>query len=684
SVAENVVLGAESTLSGRETLSPDETRAAGWARLVWGVFWRLLTPAFAVGIGALVTMVLLLLAFNIATYLPQDPALQSRQFQRLPLTEKAELALGELYAQNAGLTTVMVWGPLVVGALAGAAALVLGVRHARKTWRGKALYPAGKLRAGTLDSVIDSVVDLVGTVGASLNRQRAIKRVGELSRRFNLEVDASAIVEKLPVGLQQRVEIVKALYRKANILILDEPTAVLTPQESQELFRIMRDLAAQGVSIIFITHKLKEVFAVADSIVVMRNGAVVGQTSPREATLESLAAMMVGREFKLSVEKAPAQPQGTVLDVRDLSAIDDRGSMIVDGVSFTVRAGEVLGVAGVQGNGQTELVEVLTGLRKAASGAFSVNGVACEGYDPRAITLTSTAHVPEDRHRFGMVKPFSVAHNLILNQYFQSPFSTFPSLRQLPLALLLYLGLFVIMAVAIFAVIWLPFYTQLEASLGLKDLKPLENPAPFLFALLLSLGASILGVFVIHGLVSLLMRAMRENLMSLQPVKPGEGGLTVNDVEVRRNAQRLVKEFDIRTPSVTVNAGNLSGGNQQKMVIAREFNRRPRLLIAAQPTRGIDVGAELYIHERIVELRDQGAAVLLVSAELDEIMDLSDRIAVMYKGRIIDIVPGLPPDPSEEAVLDMRQRLGQLMAGIQANDSAPAEPHPVADVQTAS
>jgi ABC-type uncharacterized transport system ATPase subunit len=394
-----------------------------------------------------------------------------------------------------------------------------------------------------------------------LDRARASREVLELSREYGLEVPPDAIIEELPVGIQQRVEIVKALYRKAGILILDEPTAVLTPQESQELFRIMRDLASRGVSIIFITHKLKEVFAVATRIVVMRDGRVVGETTPDQASERSLAAMMVGREVLLRVEKGPAKPGEVVLTVADLSALDDRGHQALNGVSFQVRAGEVLGVAGVQGNGQTELVEVLTGLRRPIAGHIRIDGHELDGATPRRVTKAGAGHIPEDRRRYGMVMAFTVSENLVLNNYFQHPFSD--------------------------------------------------------------------GVIFRHD-------------------------------RVDEYAERLVKEFDIRTPSVETRASALSGGNQQKMVVAREFGRDIKLLIASQPTRGLDVGSIEFIHKRIIGERDQGVAVLLVSAELDEIMSLSDRIAVMYKGEIVATL---------DAAEATRDQLGLLMAGARLEES---------------
>jgi simple sugar transport system ATP-binding protein len=397
--------------------------------------------------------------------------------------------------------------------------------------------------------------------GFVLDQTTAARRIQQLSRQYGLEIDPHALVKDLPVGTQQRVEIIKALYRGANVLILDEPTSVLTPQEAQELFVIMRGLAAQGKSIIFITHKLGEVFEVADRITVLRDGRVVGITRPAEATQESLAAMMVGREVILTVDKQPATPGETILKVDNLMAYDYRGSPVVNGASFEVRSGEVLGIAGVQGNGQTELVEVLAGLRHCQSGRVSIAGSDATNASPRTIIEHGVAHIPEDRHEHGMVDRYPIADNLVLNTYYRAPFA--------------------------------------------------------------------------HAGV-------------------------INYAAVEENALRLVHEFDIRTPSVYTPASSLSGGNQQKMVVAREFSRPIKLLIAAQPTRGLDVGSIEFIHRRLIRARDQGVAVLLVSAELDEIMSLSDRISVMYQGRIIATL---------EAGQASRGEIGLLMAGIVKEES---------------
>ncbi len=395
-----------------------------------------------------------------------------------------------------------------------------------------------------------------------LNTGAVAKRISELSHRYNLDVDPYALIEDLPVGMRQRVEIVKTLYRNANILILDEPTAVLTPQEIKGLFAVMKLLKEQGKSIIFITHKLKEVLEIADRIAVLRGGKAVGEADPRTATQASLASLMVGREVILTVNKEVATPQGVVLDLQNVMAHDDLGQGALGqgalrGISFQVHAGEIVGVAGVQGNGQTELVEVITGLRKVNGGQILMNGQEMTNATPRQITENGqSCHVPEDRHAYGMVDGYSIADNLVLNTYYQPPFA--------------------------------------------------------------------------HG-------------------------LTINERAIREHATRLVELFDVRTPTVETAGGSLSGGNQQKMVVAREFSRPIKLLIAAQPTRGIDVGSIEFIHNQIVAKRDDGVAVLLVSSELDEILALADRIVVMYKGEVIGIVP------RAEAT---REGLGLLMAGI--------------------
>jgi ABC-type uncharacterized transport system ATPase subunit len=404
----------------------------------------------------------------------------------------------------------------------------------------------------------ESVVSASKALGrlSVLDRHSVAARVRELSRQYGLEVDPDAYVRDLTVGSQQRVEIIKALYRNADILILDEPTAVLTPQEADELFVIMRELVRQGKSIVFITHKLREVLAVADRISVMRAGQMVGSVRPAEATSNKLAEMMVGRAVILQIDKALAHPGDEILRVDNLRVMDDRRHMAVDDVSLSVRAGEILGIAGVQGNGQTELTEALTGLRRVAEGRVTILGHETTHATPRHVVEVGTAHVPEDRHKHGLVLAFPVRDNLVLCSYYHAPFAQ-----------------------------------------GVE----LDFPA------------------------------------------------------IERQAEELVKTFDIRTPGINTSAGSLSGGNQQKIIVARELSRPVKLLIASQPTRGLDVGSIEFIHRRIVEARDKGAAVLLISAELDEIMSLSDRIAVMYKGHILDTL---------EAETATREQLGLLMAGV--------------------
>jgi ABC-type uncharacterized transport system ATPase subunit len=399
--------------------------------------------------------------------------------------------------------------------------------------------------------------------GVFLDREDAAQRIRRISTQFGLEVDPDALVENLSVGVQQRVEIVKVLYREADILILDEPTAVLTPQEADDLFKVIRSLVERGKSVIFITHKLKEVLAIADRITVLRRGKVVGNADPGQTTEAELAKMMVGREVILEVDRGPAQAREVVLDVEDLYVRDDRGAMAVDGVSLQVRAGEVLGVAGVQGNGQTQLVEALTGLRRAESGRVSILGQNTTHASPREVTEVGVAHVPEDRQQDGLVLSFAVEDNMVMNTYYVPPFAK---------------------------------------------------------------------------------------------------GIVLQQDEIKSAAAERVDLFDVRTPGIEVPVANLSGGNQQKVIVAREFSRPIRLLIASQPTRGLDVGSIEYIHRRIIEKRDDGCAVLVVSSELDEVMSLADRIAVIYDGQILATLP------AEGAT---KEQLGLLMAGVA--EETPAE-----------
>ena len=392
-----------------------------------------------------------------------------------------------------------------------------------------------------------------------LDRKAARRRVVEISDRHGLHVDPDATVEDLPVGVRQRVEIIKTLYRKSDLLILDEPTAVLTPQEDEELFAIMRSLTASGTSIVFITHKLNEVLDVADRITVLRRGRVVGTTTPAEATRESLASMMVGRPVDLVVDKEPARPRETVLEIEGLVVKDDRGHIAVDRLDLQVHAAEIVAIAGVQGNGQTELVEAITGLREAGAGQIRIGGEAVR-MTPRHVFEAGVAHVPEDRLEDGCVPGFTIAENMVLNSYYAPPFA--------------------------------------------------------------------------HG-------------------------IQLDRDAIESSARDLVAAFDVRTQSVFADIGHLSGGNQQKVIVAREFSRPIRLLVAAQPTRGLDVGSIEYIHRQIVAKRDQGAAVLIVSTELDEVLALADRIAVLYQGRIMDV---LTPEQATPEIL------GLLMGGSRPDD----------------
>ncbi len=390
-----------------------------------------------------------------------------------------------------------------------------------------------------------------------LDRNSAAQQITQLSQRYGLDVDPAAIIEDLSVGERQRVEIVKTLYRDADVLILDEPSAVLTPQEVEGLFSIMLRLREQGKAIVFITHKLKEVMHIADRIAVLRNGRVVGHAQPSSTSEAELATLMVGREVDLSVSPALNTTGDVVLDVHAVQATDDTGQIAVRNLDLQVRAGEIVGIAGVQGNGQSELVEVLTGLRRCDSGTITIGGIDLTNQPPRAFTETGRCcHIPEDRHLYGMVADYSVADNLVLNSYRHPPYS--------------------------------------------------------------NRGA-------------------------------------INRSAINQQAEVLVQSFDVRTPDIETMASSLSGGNQQKMVVAREFSRELQLLIAAQPTRGIDVGSIEFIHRRIATKRDEGVAVLLISAELDEILSLSDRIIVMYQGSVVAEVT------RAEAT---RERLGLYMAGV--------------------
>ncbi len=391
--------------------------------------------------------------------------------------------------------------------------------------------------------------------GIVLDIESARRMVRELSERHGLTVDPDAEVDDLPVGTQQRVEILKALSREVDLLILDEPTAVLTPQETDELLGVMRELADSGTSIVFITHKLREVLAVSDRVYVLRQGAVVGEVATKDTDARGLATMMVGREVVLSIDKEDANPAETVLTIEDLRVKDDRDLTAVDGFSLSVRAGEIVGVAGVEGNGQRELVEALAGMRRVVSGRMTLGDLDLTRANPHETHHAGVGHIPENREKHGLVAAYSIADNLVLNEFDQAPY----------------------------------------AKSGVRQF-----------------------------------------------------------TAVRENAEKLRDEFDIRSSGVMQSAGSLSGGNKQKVVVAREMSFEPKLLMAAQPTRGVDVGSIEFIHRRIVDARDRGAAVLLVSAELDEILSLSDRIAVVHGGKVVAEMNAEDADRTE---------IGRLMAG---------------------
>jgi simple sugar transport system ATP-binding protein len=406
-------------------------------------------------------------------------------------------------------------------------------------------------------SVYENVILGVEPVkaGGILNRREARREVKEISERYGLAVDPDAKIEDLPVGIQQRVEIIKVLLRGAKILVFDEPTAVLTPQEVEEFFGIVAELKARGATIIFITHKLKEALAVADDITVLRGGKVVGHADPKTATPEDLASMMVGREIDLTVDKEPGTPGRTVLALNDVTMVDDYGRPLLNKVNLTVAAGEIVGIAGIQGNGQTELVEAITGLLPISSGRIEFDGTDISNASVRDRHLLGIAHVPEDRNQMGMVSSFTIKENLVLDSYYAAPYS--------------------------------------------------------------------------------------------------KGG-RLQDASIQESALALVEAYDVRPPLIENTGGALSGGNAQKMIVAREFSRDVPLVICAQPTRGIDVGSIEYIHEQIVRKRDEGKAILIVSTELDEIFALSDRILVMYDGKIVAERRAADTTPSE---------IGLYMAG---------------------
>jgi len=387
---------------------------------------------------------------------------------------------------------------------------------------------------------------------------RANKKVQELSDQYGLKVDPTAKVETLSVGIEQRIEIIKVLYRGAEILILDEPTAVLAPQEVEELFDILRSLRDQGKTIIFITHKLQEVMEISDMVTVMRRGKVVGTVATKDTSRNEIATLMVGRQVLFRVDRGKANPGEIVLQVENLHALNNKQLPALRGVSFSVSQGEVLGIAGVEGNGQTELIEVLTGLRNTEKGDIKLDGTVITNFSPRQVREQGAGHIPEDRHRRGLVLDYTVAQNMVLGIHYRKPF-------------------------------------------------------------------------------------VKKRLLDV-----------INFTPIKEKAKRLIDEFDIRPPDQENLAGNLSGGNQQKVIVAREFDQDPKLLIAAQPTRGIDVGSIEFIHQRLIQARDAGKAVLLVSADLEEILSISDRIAVMYEGEIVGIL-----DPEEAT----EERLGLMMTG---------------------
>lgn len=385
-----------------------------------------------------------------------------------------------------------------------------------------------------------------------LDRHEASRRIVELGKRFGFDLDPDAKVGSLSVGWQQRVEILKALYRDAKVLVLDEPTAVLTPQETQEIFAVLRRLAAEGHSIVFISHKLYEVLEIADRITVIRRGKVVGERIPSETDEEDLAELMVGREVSLVVDRGDSNPGEVALRVQGLTVDDDRGREVVHGLDLEVRTGEILGIAGVAGNGQDEFVQALVGLRKPSGGTVTLGDSEITGQGSRSISEAGVAYVPADRHRFGLVLSFPIADNLVLTSYHREPYSRGP-LR--------------------------------------------------------------------------------------------------NDAAIAETAAERIKSFDVRTPSAMARASTLSGGNQQKVVVAREFERDLTLLVLDQPTRGLDVGSIEFIHRQAIAKRDAGTAILLVSAELDEVLELSDRIAVMYRGKIVSIVDGRTADKNAVGLL---------------------------------
>ncbi len=397
--------------------------------------------------------------------------------------------------------------------------------------------------------------------GMTLDLDKAIKDVEEISKKYELKVDPRALVQDISVGMQQRVEILKTLYRGAEILILDEPTAVLTPQEIEELGVILQSLVSQGKSIILITHKLKEVMSMSDRVTIIRRGKVIDTLKTEGTDIDELAEKMVGRKVNLTVNKKETNFTSPILEIKGLKVLDNRKLEAVKGVDLQVHGGEILGIAGVDGNGQSDLVQAITGLSKSHAGEILINGEEITNLSPKEVIASGVGHIPEDRHKRGLVLSYSLAENAILGNHYSKQYRK---------------------------------------------------------------------------------------------------GLGLNYQKIREYCRKLIKEYDVRTPNEKVFARSLSGGNQQKLIIAREIDRDPSLCIASQPTRGLDVGAIEFVHKKLVELRDEGKAVLLVSLELDEIMALSDRIAVMYDGRIVDILDA--KDATEK-------KLGIMMAGGSAQDA---------------
>ncbi|WP_373897722.1 ABC transporter ATP-binding protein [Haloimpatiens sp. FM7315] len=391
--------------------------------------------------------------------------------------------------------------------------------------------------------------------GLKIDINKAVNDVQKIADKYGFQINPNAVIEDISVGQQQKVEIIKALYRGAEILILDEPTAVLTPQEIDELGEIINNLKKEGKSVILITHKLKEVMKMSDRVTIIRRGKITGSVNTIDTSIDELAELMVGRKVQLVVDKKEAKIGYEILKVQDLHVKDHRGIEAVNGVNLTVKAGEIVGIAGVDGNGQTEFIEAITGLKKPEKGSITLSGKDIYGKSPREIGDLGLGHIPEDRHKRGLILKYSLYENSILGIHHKEPFS-------------------------------------------------------------------------------------KRKIMNYE--------------EIRKHSAKIIKEFDVRTPNDEVEASALSGGNQQKLIVAREISKNPDLLIASQPTRGVDVGAIEFIHKRLVGERDSGKAVLLVSLELDEVLALSDRIAVMYDGRIVDILDR--KDANE-------QKLGILMAG---------------------